>query len=306
MEWGSGVWNTEDRVELCRAIGDLGRAPLAAPGPLVARPETDEGGSVHPVLFHIGPLPLRSYGVAMATAFIVGILIARRRARRAGIHPDVIVDLAFYVILASIAGARAAYVIVHWSFFRTDPGAILRIWDGGLAQYGGVAAGVLTGLLFFAKRGIDPWRGADVVTPSLAIGIAIGRIGCFLNGCCFGKPCSLPWAVVFPPGSIAGQDYPGIAVHPTQIYASLAALAMFLILLAVERRKPFDGFLLWFFVIMLAAYRFAVDPIRHYDVASFVHRGPPFSLTSNQLMGIVLIAVASAFMVRLSRRARRS
>jgi len=242
----------------------------------------------------------------MATAFIVGILIARRRARRAGIHPDVIVDLAFYVILASIAGARAAYVIVHWSFFRTDPGAILRIWDGGLAQYGGVAAGVLTGLLFFAKRGIDPWRGADVVTPSLAIGIAIGRIGCFLNGCCFGKPCSLPWAVVFPPGSIAGQDYPGIAVHPTQIYASLAALAMFLILLAVERRKPFDGFLLWFFVIMLAAYRFAVDPIRHYDVASFVHRGPPFSLTSNQLMGIVLIAVASAFMVRLSRRARRS
>lgn len=265
----------------------------------------DRGGILHPVLFDLG-FPVRSYGVVMAIAFIAGIVVARRRARAAGLNPDVIIDFAFFVILASIAGARAAHVIVQWDYYRADPLSIFRLWEGGLAQYGGIAAGVLTGILFFKRRHIDPWQGADIVTPSVALGIAIGRIGCFLNGCCYGTPCDLPWAVTFPPESVAGHSVHGTAVHPTQIYESLAAIAIFFVLLAVERRKPFHGFLLWLFVILLAAYRFLIDPIRAYDPIAMAVKRPGLSLTSNQVMGLALIAVSIVFLLVLRRRARRS
>jgi phosphatidylglycerol:prolipoprotein diacylglycerol transferase len=258
---------------------------------------------LHPVLFDLW-FPVRSYGLVMALAFIAGIVVARRRARAAGLEPDVIIDFAFFVILASIAGARAVHVIVQWEYYRGDPLSILRLWEGGLAQYGGIAAGVATGIAFFIRRRIDPWKGADVVTPSVALGVAIGRIGCFLNGCCYGKACDLPWAVTFHPDSIAGQHVHDVALHPTQIYESLAALAIFFVLLAVDRRKPFHGFTLWLFVILLAAYRFLIDPVRQYESVAMVVERAGLSLTSNQVIGLVLIAVSTAFLVALRGRAR--
>jgi len=260
---------------------------------------------LHPILFDLW-FPVRSYGVVMALAFIAGILVARRRAKSAGVNPDVIIDFAFFVILASIAGARAVHVIVQWEFYRSDPLSILRLWEGGLAQYGGIVAGVVTGIAFFITRRIDPWAGADIVTPSVALGVAIGRIGCFLNGCCYGKPCDLPWAVTFHPASVAGMHVHDTALHPTQIYESLAALAIFFVLLAVDRRKPFHGFTLWLFIILLAAYRFLIDPVRQYESVAMVVERPGLSLTANQVMGLVLIAVSVVFMLVLRRRAGRA
>lgn len=259
---------------------------------------------MHPILAEIGSLPIRSYGLAMAAAFLIGILVARRRARRAGVDPDLIIDLAFFVIILSVAGARGAYVLNRWTWYAAHPSQIVRIWDGGLALYGGVVLGVITGLLFFRRRGIDVWRGADIVAPSLALGVAIGRIGCFLNGCCHGRACDLPWAVTFPPGSYADNVFRGGAVHPTQIYASLAAVVFFLVLLAVERRKPFEGFLLWLFVLMLAIYRFFIDPVRYYESVSFLIRTDGFSVTNNQAAGVALAIVAVAFMSHLARQQR--
>jgi phosphatidylglycerol:prolipoprotein diacylglycerol transferase len=258
-----------------------------------------------PILFRRGDLPIRSYGLMMAVAFLVGIWLARRRARAANLNPDIIIDLALVVIIASIAGARAAYVAVHWDFYRLEPASIVRIWDGGLTQYGGLSAGIIAGLLFFRLRGVDPWRGADIVAPSLAAGVAVGRLGCFLNGCCFGLPCDLPWAVTFGPQSAAGAQFPHLALHPTQIYESLAAACVLLILLIADRRKPFDGFLLWFFVMLLSAYRFAVDPLRYYESMSMVVERGGLAVSSNQLMGIVLISVSLVFMAFLRRRSPR-
>jgi len=257
-----------------------------------------------PILFHVLDWPIRTYGVTMAVAFLAGILLARRRARAAGLDPNLIVDLAFYVIIASIAGARATYVAVHWDYFRHDLLGALRLWDGGLAQYGGIAAGVVVGLVFFARRRVNPWLGADLVTPSVALGVAIGRIGCFMNGCCFGKPCALPWAVTFPQDSIAGYQFPSAGLHPTQIYESLAALAVLAVLLAVDRRKPWDGFLLWLFVVLLAASRALIDPIRYYERESMAFERGALAITVNQVLSVVLIAVAIAFMAFLSRRRR--
>jgi phosphatidylglycerol:prolipoprotein diacylglycerol transferase len=259
---------------------------------------------MRPVLFTIGSLPIRSYGLMIALAFLVGIWIARRRFRARGLNPDTVIDLSVLIILASVAGARAAYVLVRWDYFRTDPLAMFRIWEGGLALYGGIVVGVVVGLVFFARKGIYIWKGADLMTPSLALGIAIGRIGCFLNGCCFGQPCDLPWAVSFGPQSAAGHQYPGLYLHPTQIYESLIALGIFAILLLVERWKPFEGFLFWLFAALLAVSRFLIDPLRHYDTESILIRTPTFQLTNNQVMGIGLLALSLVFMFILSRRER--
>jgi len=259
---------------------------------------------MHPILFRIGSFPIRSYGVAMALAFLAGIWLARRRARNDGLEPDLIIDFAFYVIIVSIIGARAVYVMQHWSYFQLYPAAMFRIWDGGLAQYGGVLAGLVTGLIFFHRRGIDPWRGADIVAPSVALGIAIGRIGCFMNGCCFGEPCTLPWAVTFPATSHAAELYPGQAVHPTQLYESGAALLILAVLLLTHGRKPFHGFTLWLFVILLAVFRFFVDPLRQYDAASIAYRSGGTVLTLNQVAGMALVVVSIVFMVVLSRRGK--
>jgi len=260
---------------------------------------------VHPVLFHIGSLPIRSYGLMVALAFAAGILLARRRAPARNVAPDTIIDMAFFVIIGSIIGARLTYIIVHWEHYVGDPLRAFKIWDGGLALYGGMILGVIAGLWFFKRRGISMWTGADITAPSLALGIGLGRIGCFLNGCCFGKHCELPWAVTFPPGSGAGAWFPGVALHPTQLYESASAFLVMIALLLLDRRRRFPGFLLWTFMLMLAVSRFIVDPLRFYEATSMVYQGETFSLTSNQLMGLCLAAISIVFLVVLSRQDRR-
>lgn len=259
-----------------------------------------------PVLFHVMNMPIRSYGLMMAVAFLVGIWIARRRSPERGFDPNMVVDLSVFVILASVAGARAGYVLVRWDHFAGDPMSVFRLWEGGLALYGGMLTGTAAGLLFFRNRGIDIWRGSDLLIPSIAIGVAVGRVGCFLNGCCFGEACDLPWGVVFGEGSAAGHQFPGIHVHPTQIYEALIALAVFFVILIVEKRKPFDGFLLWLFVILLAVSRFIIDPLRYYEPVSFQIRSGSIALTNNQLVGILLVLLSTGFMIVLSRRKRRT
>jgi phosphatidylglycerol:prolipoprotein diacylglycerol transferase len=240
----------------------------------------------------------------MAVAFMVGIWIARRRATARGIDPDIIIDLSVIVILTSVLGARLAYVLVRWGEYQHNLGAIFQIWEGGLAQYGGIIVGAIAGLWFFRRRSIGMWAGADLVVPSLAMGVVIGRLGCFMNGCCFGGSCELPWGVVFSESSLAGMQFPGVHVHPTQLYEALLALVVFFVVLAVETRKPFEGFLLWLFVILQSVYRFFIDPIRHYDSESMALRLGGIALTNNQLVGTALVLVSIGFMLHLSRRAR--
>ena len=257
---------------------------------------------MRPVLFQLGALPIRSYGLLIAVAFMVGIWIARRRAANSRYDPDIVIDLSVIVILVSIIGARLAYVFVRWDYYQHDLLGVFRLWEGGLALYGGIVAGTLAGLWFFRRRSIDMWAGADLMVPSLAMGVAIGRIGCFLNGCCYGKVCDHPWGVVFSESSIAGMRYPGVHLHPTQLYESLLALVVFFVLLAVDRRKPFQGFLLWLFVMLLSIYRFFIDPIRQYDTESIAFQGGPIAFTNNQVFGVVLVLLSAGFMIYLSHR----
>jgi phosphatidylglycerol:prolipoprotein diacylglycerol transferase len=258
---------------------------------------------LRPILFHLGAFPIRSYGLLIAAAFMVGIWIARRRAARNGYDPDVIIDLSVIVILVSIIGARLAYVFVRWDYYQHDLLGIFRIWEGGLVQYGGMVAGALVGLWFFRRRGVDMWAGADLMAPSLAMGVTIGRLGCFLNGCCYGRVCEHPWGVVFSESSPAGMHFPGAHLHPTQLYESFLALFIFFVLLAADRRKPFEGFLLWLFVILLSVYRFLIEPLRYHESVSTAFRSGDIALSNNQVFSVALVLLSVGFMVYLSRRA---
>ncbi len=151
-------------------------------------------------------LPIRGYGVMLLLAVASGVGLAAWRARRMGVDPEIIYSLAFWMFVFGIAGARLFYIIEYWDSFqrstlRETLLAMLNVTQGGLVVYGSAIGGVVAGAVFLLRRGIPLLATADLIAPSMVLGLAIGRLGCFLNGCCFGGACDLPWAVQFPPHS---------------------------------------------------------------------------------------------------------
>ncbi len=152
-------------------------------------------------------LPIRGYGVMLLLAVLSGVGLAARQARQMGIHPDVIYSLAFWVFVGGIAGARSFYIVLYWDQFQRDSVwativAMLNVIPGGLVVYGSLIGALLAGGLFLRLRRLPVLALADLVTPSLLLGLALGRIGCLLNGCCFGGVCYQPgWSLRFPESS---------------------------------------------------------------------------------------------------------
>jgi len=218
---------------------------------------------VHPVLFHIGSLAVSSYGALLALSFMVGIYLAQARAPRHGIDPQRLFEVYLVIVLAALVGSRVLFVVEHVSQYAAEPSRLLRLRQGGLSMYGGVLFAAL-GAAVYCKRASVPFANlADACAPSLALGEAITRIGCFLNGCCFGKPSTLPLAMVFPPQSNAGQVFAGVAIHPTQLYASFAHLAIFAVLLAAGRTARRPGYLIGLFLVLHAVARLSVEMLRY-------------------------------------------
>ena len=163
---------------------------------------------MRPILFNIGQLSVHAYGFALAAAFLVGILIALRYAKKEGLKSEVILDLAIYVIIAAIVGSRLLYVIGQWEHYKDNILEIFMVQKGGLVCLGGLLLAILAVVWYAKRKDIPILKLLDVATPGCAIGYAITRIGCFLNGCCFGVPTSGPGGLVFPPGSLAHFYYP--------------------------------------------------------------------------------------------------
>jgi phosphatidylglycerol:prolipoprotein diacylglycerol transferase len=214
-----------------------------------------------PILITIGPFELRAYGVMIAAAFLVGTWVGLREARRKGFDPELVYDLLFVVMLTSIAGARLYFVVFsepRWFF--SHPLEILAIWKGGLSLHGGLLGGLLAGLWFTHRRRLPFWRFADTLTPSIMIGQAVGRMACVLNGCSYGKPTSLPWAVTFT--NPAAQAPHNVPLHPTQFYELSADLALFGILWLLRRRMRFDGQLFLIYGISYGLARLGLETFR--------------------------------------------
>jgi phosphatidylglycerol:prolipoprotein diacylglycerol transferase len=261
---------------------------------------------VHPTLFKFHGLELHTYGLLLAIAFLLGIQIFVARARARGIPEEPMHSLSLLILLLAIVGARALFVITHWSDYVADPLAIFRIWEGGLILYGGYLFGIVGSIIYVRLRGIPVWRVGDAVAPSMALGIGIGRLGCFMNGCCFGLPTTLPWGVHFPTDSVPYFTFPGAALHPSQIYLSLAGFAIFVWLLAADRKPHFEGWLFWMYIAVDAAFRFLLDFTRYYDATSAIGTLGGLSFNMNQILSAGLILVSVVMLAILSRRSASS
>ena len=210
---------------------------------------------MHPILIKIGPLQLYTYGLMLAVAFLVGIYLATRAAERAGVKPEIFADLGIVVILSAILGARLFYVLFYdLQYTLAHPGELLKLQQTGLVFYGGLIFSVGAGLIFCRLKSIPIPLALDIAAPSIALGQAIGRIGCFMSGCCYGRPTGIFWAVKFP-----HLDH---MRHPTQIYESLATFAIFLVLLRFRKHRMGGGQVAWLYLVLYASARFAIEFFR--------------------------------------------
>ncbi|MBI5149878.1 MAG: prolipoprotein diacylglyceryl transferase [Candidatus Omnitrophica bacterium] len=207
---------------------------------------------MHPVICQFGPVTVYSYGLMLAVAVLVCSFLASREARATGIAPETIYDLAFWLVISGIIGARLFFIFLNFSFFWENPIETVMIQNGGLAWHGGLVAASLTGIWFVRKKKLSLTRMLDLVAPYIALGEAVGRIGCFLNGCCYGR--EVAWGIYFPVYHAR--------LHPTQLY-SFAGLLIFFFVLKWYRRissVPGDVFAAYLFGASLL--RFTVEFFR--------------------------------------------
>jgi phosphatidylglycerol:prolipoprotein diacylglycerol transferase len=250
-------------------------------------------------LLKLGPVTLYSYGAMLALAFIAGTFLAAFRAKKQSIDRNRIIDLSLVIVISSLIGARLLFVALNLRFYKNNPFDIFKIWEGGLVFYGGFIFAFVSVVVFLKKNKLSVWKVADIFSAPLALGMAIGRIGCFLNGCCYGK-VSQSFGVCFPakdnPPAFVQQVFEGLipqtafcslAVLPTQLYESAACLLIFAALLASEKKKRFDGFSFWFFVLFYSLFRFIIEYFRYYD-PNFVLG----AITVSQAVSIFLFALA--------------
>ena len=223
-----------------------------------------------PTLLEIGPLHLRTFGVLLAVSFIAGSAYALHRGKQRGMDDEFLLQLFWWILLSSIAGARLYFIFVHPEEFA-GPLDALRLWEGGMVLYGGILGAMAVSWWICRRRGVSFLMVADVCAPPLAMGEGVSRIGCFLNGCCFGSACTQPWGVHYPaeswPAVLLGS---GVAVHPAPLYLAAGAFVILGVLLAVESRSMRLGQTIGLYLLLGSVLRFFVDYTRYYEEADYL------------------------------------
>ena len=252
---------------------------------------------MHPILFQFGNIAVYSYGFLIAAGFFLGIILAMRAAKRQGVKPEIIMDLCFYILVAAIVGSRLFYVVTAWESFADNPLEILKIWKGGLVFYGGFLGAVAAAVIYMRLNRLPVWKTADILAPSISMGQAIGRLGCFMAGCCYGQPSDVSWAVTFTSRHcLAPINTP---LHPTQLYSAFTNLAIFGILLIFSRRNQVPGRIFWTYVLLYGVTRSIIESLRGDFRGAEV-----FGLLSiSQTLGLAGAVVAIIMLALMSRRA---
>lgn len=251
---------------------------------------------MHPILLKIGPITIYSFGALLALAFTAGIALALYRCRRYGINSDFILDLSLVVIISAIVGARLLFVMVNFDSFIDNPGRIFLVNEGGLVFFGGLIGVLVAGIPFVRKKKMNLGKIMDLFAPSVPLGQALGRIGCFLNGCCYGKITDSSCGIVFP--SIGD----GLAHHPTQIYEAIFSFFLAGTLLFIDGKsekfikRPSDrlgdGALLGLYLLLYSVGRVIIEIFRGDE------RGTLGFLSTSQLIGLVIGLSAFAFLFK--------
>jgi phosphatidylglycerol:prolipoprotein diacylglycerol transferase len=261
---------------------------------------------LHPILLDIGPFSLHSYGLAMAVAFGLGIWISMRRALKRGIESQFILDLSVLTLIIGLAGARMTYILTHldefrghWidtiSPFQSDG----KIGIAGLVLLGGVVVGFAAAYVISRRKKVGFLTVTDILMPSLALGIAIGRLGCYFNGCCFGMPAEYGWCVIFPESSLAGSIYPETHIHPTQLYETLAMLGVFGFLLLFDRKARPTGLITGLFLSFYGIWRFFVEGLRWYEEGMILGEIGDLRFTVSRLISTIMVLVGILLILKV-------
>jgi phosphatidylglycerol:prolipoprotein diacylglycerol transferase len=213
-----------------------------------------------PIICKIGPVTIYAYGLMFAVAVTLCTFLLSRDAGKIGIKQDVVFDLAFWVIAAGILGARLFYILLHLEFFAGNLLEMIMLQNGGLAWQGGLIFACAAGVMFLKKKGLSLGVMLDLAAPYAALGQSIGRVGCFFNGCCYGR--EVPWGIFFP----VHQAH----MHPTQLYLSFGLLILFFILRIYQKTSHRVGSVFTFYLFLDALLRFVVEFFRaDHDVFVF-------------------------------------
>ncbi len=209
---------------------------------------------MHRVLIEIGPVTIYSYGFFLAIAFLTCIFLIRRDTERFGMPFDKILDCLVWILIIGIVGGRLLYVLINWQYYIQYPLRVLALRDGGMAFHGSLVLAVAAGVLLSRFKGLPFWRTSDFLAPYIPLGHAIGRIGCFFNGCCYGKIIETGPGVTFP-----GELHMRI---PVQLYSSLFLLLLYFFLSFLRGKKTFDGSVFCAYVIIYSVFRFFIEFFR--------------------------------------------
>jgi phosphatidylglycerol---prolipoprotein diacylglyceryl transferase len=255
---------------------------------------------VYPKLLELGPITVYTYGVLLAAAYLLGLKLAMTRARARGLDSSRILDLGIYIIISALVGAKLMLLVVDFRYFRDHPGDLMSLARSGGVFYGGLILAVVVALWYIRRHALPMWTTCDVFAPGIALGHAIGRFGCLMAGCCFGKPTTLPWGITFhDPFAAANVGTPlDVALHPTQIYEAGAELLILGLLLATERRgRPFPGRTFWAYMLLYAISRYIIEIFRGDE------RGTVLGVFStSQFVSVVLAPLAIIMLIWLSKR----
>lgn len=246
----------------------------------------------------LGPkqgIPVFGYGLMMCLGFLFATMTANRRAAKSGFPPETIWDLTLWLLISGVAGGRLFYLIQHGGrvFAKCQSAgdylfAAINLPDGGLVLFGGLMAGAAAFWWFCRSRGLSFWKLGDVIVPSMFLGIAFGRVGCFLYGCCYGDRCDLPWAVSFP-GPRWDNDFKGsvpwmaqvdrgflpadaatsLAIHPTQLYSVIDGLLLCFLTAAYFRVRTREGSVVTLALLTYPITRFLIERLRGDEMGQF-------------------------------------
>ena len=255
-----------------------------------------------PRLLELGPVTLYSYGLLLALGYLAGLRLALVRARARGLNGDRVMDLGIWIIVSALVGAKLLLLYQDWRLFSSDPKQLLSLAQSGGVFYGGLILAVIVALWYIRRHKLPMWTTTDVFAPGIALGHVIGRFGCFLAGCCYGKETTVPWSVVFTdPFAQANAGTPlNVHLHPTQLYESGAeALILAGLLLFEKRGRPFPGRTFWTYMLVYGLSRFVIEFFRG-DRGRGLYFGDAVSLS--QVISIVLVPLSLSMLWWLSRQ----
>lgn len=250
---------------------------------------------MHPLIFQIGAFKIYSFSLMLLIAFSASTIYAWYEAKRLGENPEPALDLAVLIFIFSFVGGHLLHCLVNWKIYLADPLRIFKIWEGGLVYYGGFLTVCLVVLIYLRTHHLSIPKWADLVAPCAMITLFFGRIGCFLNGCCYGSPAPdwLPFKVKYPL-SVMPLHLAGIPLYPTPIYEAIAVALIALFLILRSRRKKFEGEIFWLMILLYALIRFFLEFIRA-DSRGYLHS---LHLSTSQLIGLLLSPLSLFFLIK--------